>query len=79
MYAVETRLVTSPWENRMSTKNMTLEKALNVTAEHGGIVYSGENIIYLMGGSFVVGSLFTILILILLDFMKRDRTSREPE
>ena len=31
-----------------------------------------ENIIYLMGLSFIVGSLFTIFILILLDFMRRN-------
>lgn len=29
--------------------------------------------IYLMGGSFILGSLFTLLLLVLLDFMKRDR------
>lgn len=29
--------------------------------------------IYLMGGSFILGSLFTLLILILLDFMQRDQ------
>ena len=39
----------------------------------------GQSIIYLMGMSFVLGSLFTILILILLDFMKRDRVPREPD
>ena len=39
----------------------------------------GENIIYLMGISFILGSFFTILILILLDFMKRDRVPREPD
>lgn len=38
-----------------------------------------EDVIYLMGLSFVLGSLFTILILILLDFMKRDRVPREPQ
>jgi len=30
-----------------------------------------ENVVYLMGFSFILGSLFTILILILLDFMRR--------
>ena len=34
---------------------------------------SNENIVYLMGLSFMIGSLFTIFILVLLDFMKRDR------
>ena len=36
-------------------------------------VISSENIVYLMGMSFIIGSLFTIFILILLDFMQRDR------
>lgn len=31
----------------------------------------GSNIVYLMGFSFILGSLFTILILILLDVMRR--------
>lgn len=31
-----------------------------------------ESTVYLMGFSFVLGSLFTILILILLDFMRRN-------
>lgn len=33
----------------------------------------GENVVYLMGTSFILGSLFTIFILLLLDFMQRDR------
>ncbi len=38
-----------------------------------------ESIIYLMGFSFMIGGLFTILVLVLLDFMKRDRVAREPD
>ena len=38
-----------------------------------------QNTIYLMGTSFVLGSLFTIFVLILLDFMKRDRVPRQPD
>jgi hypothetical protein len=34
------------------------------------------NTIYLMGGSFVLGSMFTLLLLLLLDFMHRNK---EPE
>ncbi len=30
-----------------------------------------QNVIYLMGLSFVLGSLFTILVLLLLEFMRR--------
>ncbi len=33
--------------------------------------------IYLMGGSFILGSLFTILMLILLDFMRRNTEKRK--
>lgn len=29
--------------------------------------------VYLMGGSFVLGSMFTLLLLLLLDFMRRDK------
>lgn len=36
-----------------------------------------ENMIYLMGLSFVLGSFFTILVLILLDFMRRDRSDTD--
>lgn len=35
--------------------------------------------IYLMGVSFVTGALFAIFLMVLLDFMKRDRVSREPD
>jgi hypothetical protein len=31
-----------------------------------------QNVIYLMGISFVLGSLFTIFVLLLLDFMRRN-------
>ncbi len=33
----------------------------------------GESSIYLMGLSFILGSLFTILVLILLDYMRRNQ------
>ena len=36
-------------------------------------------LVYMMGASFLIGSLFTILVLILLDFMKRDRVPNEPD
>ncbi len=36
------------------------------------------NIIYLMGGSFIVGSLFTILALLLLDIMRGQQPPQEP-
>lgn len=34
--------------------------------------------IYLMGGSFILGSLFTLLLLVLLDFMQRNK-NKEPK
>jgi len=34
-----------------------------------------ENVVYLMGLSFILGSFFTILVLLLLDFMRRDSLS----
>lgn len=36
-----------------------------------------QNTIYLMGGSFILGSLFTILVLIFLDFMRRNADSKD--
>lgn len=32
-----------------------------------------ENVIYLMGMSFILGSLFTVLMLLVLDFMRRNK------
>ncbi|GEM_PF-2412434 len=34
----------------------------------------GESSIYMMGLSFILGSLFTIMVLLLLDFMRRNQT-----
>lgn len=42
-----------------------------VVSSNSAISAIGENTIYLMGLSFIVGSLFTILVLVLLDFMRR--------
>ena len=36
----------------------------------------GENAVYLMGLSFLLGSLFTIFVLILLDFMRRNNANK---
>ena len=36
-----------------------------------------QNTIYLMGLSFMLGSFFTLLLLLLLDFMRRDKTEIE--
>jgi ABC-type methionine transport system permease subunit len=34
-----------------------------------------QNTIYLMGASFVLGSLFTLLLLLVLDFVRRNKVS----
>lgn len=54
-----------------ATKAAELANAAQASA-----VLSSENIVYLMGLSFIIGSLFTILILILLDFMRRSQTAK---
>jgi hypothetical protein len=36
----------------------------------------GEQVIYLMGFSFILGSLFTIFILVVLDFMRRHQLKK---
>lgn len=33
-----------------------------------------QNTVYLMGASFVLGSLFTLFLLLVLDFVRRNRT-----
>lgn len=43
-----------------------------------GIQELTSNIIYLMGGSFVIGSLFTILMLLLLDLIRRTPPEDPP-
>ena len=36
-----------------------------------------QNTIYLMGASFVLGSLFTLFLLLVLDFVRRNKIDRE--
>lgn len=36
-----------------------------------------QNSIYLMGASFVLGSLFTLFLLLILDFVRRGKTERD--
>ena len=57
----------------MSVANKTLEA---MTLPAGTTIITGENVVYLMGLSFIIGSLFTIFILIFLDFMRRDQVSK---
>ncbi len=35
-----------------------------------------QNAIYLMGASFVLGSLFTLFLLLVLDFVRRNKTEK---
>lgn len=53
----------------MSVKAAKAAELANAAQASGA--FSSENVVYLMGLSFIIGSLFTILILILLDFMRR--------
>lgn len=56
----------------MSAKDAIAAKAAEVAQAHTAQL--SENVVYLMGLSFVLGCFFTILILILLDFMRRDQS-----
>lgn len=57
----------------MTTAHAATQKAIATITSQGNAIISNENVVYLMGLSFIVGSLFTIFILVLLDFMRRDR------
>lgn len=46
------------------------------TQANGMMAAIAENIIYLMGYSFILGALFTIFILLLLDFSRHLRRSK---
>jgi hypothetical protein len=63
----------------MSAKEAATDATQTVT--HAMVMQPAiaENVVYLMGTSFILGSLFTIFILILLDFMKRDRLNRDAK
>jgi hypothetical protein len=41
------------------------------------LVEFSQSTVYMMGISFVLGSLFTIFVLLLLDFMRRDKKSQD--
>lgn len=44
-------------------------------AQQSGLSELGQNVIYLMGISFVLGSLFTIFILLVFDFIRYHRNN----
>jgi hypothetical protein len=48
------------------------DKPLNTEAMHTMLDVT-QNSIYLMGASFVLGSLFTLFLLLVLDFVRRGR------
>lgn len=60
----------------MAHPALNAKKILEAAADSGNTVISNENVVYLMGLSFIIGSLFTIFILILLDFMRRDQAKK---
>ena len=47
------------------------------TAEVAHVAQLSQDVVYLMGLSFVLGSLFTIFVLLVLDFMRRDKSKAE--
>jgi hypothetical protein len=48
---------------------------IQVTPENSEVLMQvAQNAIYLMGASFVLGSLFTLLLLLILDFVRRNKT-----
>jgi hypothetical protein len=55
---------------------MSIAHKVNQAAAASNNLISDENVVYLMGLSFIIGSLFTIFILVLLDFMRRDKTAK---
>ncbi len=57
---------------------MDATQALETTTQLAAPTETASNMIYLMGLSFILGVLFTIFLLALLDFMKRDRVKRDP-
>jgi hypothetical protein len=45
-----------------------------MSQENGEVLLQlAQNAIYLMGASFVLGSLFTLLLLLILDFVRRNK------
>lgn len=55
-----------------------MEQNLTTAESNASLLHSiGESTIYLMGLSFVVGCLFTVLILLLLDFIRRNAAPEE--
>ena len=62
----------------MADKTTAAHHVAEIVSTASGVITS-ENIAYLMGLSLIVGSLFTVFTLVLLDFMKRDRVTKEND
>lgn len=53
-----------------------MEQTTAVAVDHSqALLGITQHTIYLMGGSFVLGSLVTVLFLLILDFIRRNKTS----
>lgn len=52
-----------------------MEKHLT-TENTDALMQITQNTIYLMGASFVLGSLFTLFLLLVLDFVRRNKTDK---
>ena len=60
----------------VSVANQMASNDALATQASGMMATISENIIYLMGYSFILGALFTIFILLLLDFSRHLRRSK---
>ena len=50
-----------------------------ITPENAqGMLEATQNSIYLMGASFILGSLFTLFLLLVLDFVRHGKEDRKP-
>lgn len=58
------------------TATHTMQKAMTAQ-DVGTIMELTQNSIYLMGASFILGSLFTLFLLLVLDFLRRNKTDRD--
>ena len=52
---------------------------MNSTEKLNIIADLSERSVYLIGGSFVLGSLFTLLLLLILDFVRHSKTTSNSE
>jgi hypothetical protein len=53
-----------------------MEKIPMTAEKSQALLEISQNVIYLMGASFVLGSLFTLFLLLILDFVRRNKTEQ---